>query len=63
MFLANYMLTLFSVKKTPLMKILTGLEMVINKLDEWEIYASKNINSCDEQMLLLKQLIIRYRKI
>ncbi len=45
------------------MKILTGLELVLNKLEEWEVYASKSLNSCHNEMTLLKQLIIRYRKI
>ena len=45
------------------MKILTGLELVLNKLEEWEVYASKSLNSCQNEMTLLKQLIIRYRKI
>ena len=63
MFLVNYMLTTVYPHETPLMKILTGLELVLNKLEEWEIYACKSINSCDNEMTLLKQLIIRYRKI
>ena len=45
------------------MKILTGLELVLNKLEEWEVYASRSLNSCQNEMTLLKQLIIRYRKI
>lgn len=45
------------------MKILTGAELLLEKLDEWEPYASKNLNSCHEEMNLIKQLIIRYRKI
>lgn len=62
-FLANYMLTSFSPKTAPLMKLLTGLELLLNKLEEWEVYASRSLNSCDPEMTLLKQLIIRYRKI
>ena len=62
-FLANYMLTTFSPKSATLMKILTGLELVLNKLGEWEVYTSKSLNSCKNEMTLLKQLIIRYRKI
>ena len=62
-FLANYMLVSFSPKNAPLMKLLTGLELILNKLEEWEVYASKSLNSCDSEMTLLKQLIIRYRKI
>jgi midasin len=63
LFLVNYMLTTQNPKTTPLMKILTGLELILNKLEEWEVYASKSLNSCDAEMTLLKQLIIRYRKI
>lgn len=64
LYLCNYMLVTFSLEKTPLMKILTGLEIILNKIDEWEIYASKTIgNSCEAEALLLKQLIIRFRKI
>lgn len=63
MFLANYILTTFNLKKTPLMKLLTGLELILNKLDEWEIYASKSLNSCENEIILIKQLIIRYRKV
>jgi hypothetical protein len=36
------------------MKILTGLELVLNKLEEWEVYASKSLNSCHNEMTLLK---------
>lgn len=57
------MLTTFPPKTTPLMKLLTGLELLLNKLEEWEVYASKSLNSCTAEMTLLKQLIIRYRKI
>ena len=53
-FLANYILTNFSPKGAPLMKILTGLELVLNKLEEWEVYASKSLNSCQAEMTLLK---------
>lgn len=45
------------------MKILTGLELILNKLEEWEVYASKKINSCEQEIIWIKQLIIRYRKI
>jgi midasin len=46
------------------MKVLTGLELVLQKLEEWEVYASKRVgNSCEEEMRGLKQLIIRYRKL
>lgn len=46
------------------MKVLTGLELIINKLEEWEVYASKSVgNSLEAEIMLMKQLIIRYRKI
>lgn len=58
------MLVTFSLETTPLMKVLTGLEIILNKIEEWEDYASKTVgNSCESEALLLKQLIIRYRKI
>jgi hypothetical protein len=53
-FLANYMLTNFSPKTAPLMKLLTGLELLLNKLEEWEVYASKSLNSCTNEMTLIK---------
>jgi hypothetical protein len=42
------MLTQFNTE-TPLMKLLTGMEIVLQKLDEWDVYSSKNLNSCEEQ--------------
>lgn len=63
-FLANYLLVCLGPKNDPLMKVLTGLELLLNKLEEWEVYASKRVgNSCDEEMTVVKQLIIRYRKL
>lgn len=63
LFLGNYMLGTLSPNDVPLMKLLTGLELLLNKLEEWEVYASRSLNSCDAEMTLVKQLIIRYRKI
>jgi midasin len=63
LFLCNYMMVTFNTKTTPLMKMLTGMELLLEKLDEWEAYASKRLNSCQEEILTMKQLIIRYRKI
>jgi midasin len=63
LFLSNYMMCSFNPAVTPLMKILTGLELMLNKLEEWEVCASKKLNSTSEQMVSLKQLIIRHRKI
>lgn len=45
------------------MKLLTGMEMILNKLEEWEQFASKKLNSCENEIIQLKQLVIRYRKI
>ena len=45
------------------MKMLTGMELLLEKLDEWDAYSSKRLNSCHEQTQSIKQLIIRYRKI
>lgn len=64
MFLANYMLTCFNVQNTPLMKILTSIEFLLSKLEEWEnTYASKRLNSVETEINQLKMLVIRYRKI
>jgi len=32
------------------MKMLTGMELLLEKLDEWQSYASKKLNSCEEEM-------------
>lgn len=45
------------------MKLLTGMELLLEKLDEWEAYASKSLNSCHDETQHIKQLIIRYRKL
>lgn len=54
-FLTNYLLVCLGPKNSPLMKILTGLELLLNKLEEWEVYASKRVgNSCEEEMNVVK---------
>jgi len=64
LFLSNYMLSCFNVEATPIMKILTCLEFLLSKLDEWEnTYASKRLNSVQTEIDALKMLVIRYRKI
>jgi midasin len=63
LFMCNYMLVTFNTKTTPLMKLLTGMELLLEKMDEWEQYASKRLNSCQDEVNTIKQLIIRYRKI
>ena len=45
------------------MKLLTGMELLLEKLDEWDAYSSKKLNSCHEETQHIKQLIIRYRKL
>lgn len=47
LFLTNYMLISFNTY-TPLMKMLTGMELLLEKLDEWDAYSSKRLNSCHE---------------
>lgn len=63
LFVCNFIITDCKPKTTPVQKMLTGLELILNKLEEWEVYASKSINSTENEMNLFKQLIIRYRKI
>lgn len=64
LFLANYTLTCFNAESTPLMKLLTALEFLLDKIGEWEkTYASKKLNSVQENIDAIKCLIIRYRKI
>jgi hypothetical protein len=63
-FLANYIITCFNADQTPLMKILTTLEFLLSKLEEWEnTYASKRLNSVEANINTIKMLIIRYRKL
>jgi len=63
-FLANYIITCFNSEQTPLMKLLTSMEFLLTKLEEWEsTYASKRLNSVEAEINTLKMLIIRYRKI
>ena len=64
MFLANYIITCFNAEHTPLMKLLTTIEMLLAKLEEWEsTYASKRLNSVETEINSLKMLVIRYRKL
>ena len=63
-FMCNYMLTSFNAETTPLMKLLTAIEFLLSKLEEWEnTYASKRLNSVETEINSLKMLVIRYRKI
>ena len=36
LFLSNYMMVTFNTSTTPLQKMLTGMELLLEKLDEWE---------------------------
>jgi midasin (ATPase involved in ribosome maturation) len=64
LFLSNYILACFNVEVTPLMKLLTCMEFLLQKLEEWEnTYASKRLNSVESEINSLKLLVIRYRKI
>jgi len=54
LFLSNYMMVSFNTKTTPLMKMLTGMELLLEKMDEWEAYASKRLNSCQDEVMTLK---------
>ena len=64
MFLANYIITCFNAEQTPLMKLLTTIEYLLAKLEEWEsTYASKRLNSVEAEINQLKMLVIRYRKL
>lgn len=52
----------FHCYQTPLQKVLTGLELVLQKLNEYSKIACK-LNSVQDQINTCKLLIIRYRKI
>jgi midasin (ATPase involved in ribosome maturation) len=60
--IAHHILHL-NIHATPLMQALTSLELLLGKLETYEKIASKSLNSLQEQIVLVKQLIIRYRKI
>jgi len=64
LFLSNYILTCFNAEHTPLMKLLTSIEFLLEKLEEWEnTYASKKLNSVLTEINSLKMIVIRFRKI
>ncbi len=46
---------------SPVMKILTGLELLLKKCEEWESYASKRV-SLSEVLKPLSSLVARWRK-
>ena len=45
----------------PLMKFTTGLELVLEKLQEWETNAARHV-SVQEQMNAVSSLVIEWRK-
>ena len=47
---------------SPIMQILTGLQILITKAQDWEAYAAKHV-SIQQELGLISQLVIRYRKI
>jgi hypothetical protein len=50
-FLSNYILAGFNVEITPLMKVLTSIEFLLTKLEDWEnTYASKRLNSVETEI-------------
>jgi hypothetical protein len=53
----------FHCYRTPLVKVLTGLELILQKLEEYMKIASKRLNSVMDQIHTCKLLIIRFRKI
>jgi len=50
------------VATTPLMKVLKGFELLLEKSQEWELYASKSL-SIAEQLAVITSIILRWRKI
>ena len=61
-FICNSLLSL-DITMTPLSKMLSGLDILLNKLHEWEIYSSKKINSMQNEIELIMRVIRHYRKI
>lgn len=47
---------------TPIIKVLTGLEVLLMKANEWQEYLTSPAGSIKEQILKLTTLIIRWRK-
>ncbi|KAJ3092441.1 AAA ATPase midasin [Quaeritorhiza haematococci] len=47
---------------SPIMKLLTGLELLLTKCDDWESHASRTV-SLKENMQEITSLIIRWRKL
>lgn len=48
---------------TPLSKVISGLDILLNKLQEWETYASRKINSLQDEINSVMVLVRRLRKI
>ena len=62
LFICNSILSL-DISETPLSKILSILDVLINSIHEWETYASKSINSLGNELNLLMKLIRYFRYI
>eukprot|EP01022_Parablepharisma_sp_SALTPOND_P017058 TRINITY_DN2645_c0_g1_i1.p1 TRINITY_DN2645_c0_g1~~TRINITY_DN2645_c0_g1_i1.p1 ORF type:complete len:5413 (+),score=668.55 TRINITY_DN2645_c0_g1_i1:2932-19170(+) len=56
-------LLLFDVWKTPVAKVMAGLELIVNKAHEWQALASKRLNSIDKELGLIYRIVVRYRKL
>jgi len=48
---------------TPLSKVVSGLDLLLTKMQEWETYASKKINSLQNEITNVMILVRRLRKI
>ena len=59
----SYKILQFNIWTTPVIKFLTGLDLLIAKGEEWEQMAAKNINSIHSEMQIIYRLITRYRKL
>ena len=60
LFVSNTILSL-DINTTPLSKVLSILDILINNIHEWEEYASRSINSLYEEQTLIMKLIRYYR--
>ena len=53
----------FEVSSTPISKLLSVLDILLTKMQEWEKYSSKKINSLEAEIKSIIIIIRRYRKI
>ncbi|KAL9652452.1 hypothetical protein ABK040_000025 [Willaertia magna] len=47
---------------SPLIKILTGLELLLNKAKEWEEYLTASVHTLQDEIRKLSSLVIRWRR-